>query len=299
MPTGRRRQRSSISSTAPADSSPSISIRAPGCAARSASAGAARRRLSPGPIVAVSRAEQRAVLGAGPHRDRARQRGRQRLHDDAEILRARLAGADSGSSRRGASAVVGREIAQRAAPGEIAAAQRAASLPSSIRDPVAEPDARSCPAAAAALRAGRAPPCGRPATASAAAPAPRRGHRGADRRERRRRLVRRERRRRDQDDLAVFALGLGEKIGRRRLPRRPVARRRPAVVDDEDHRPVAGEARLRIEQRMGQREDDQRRQRPCAAGSATAACAPASPRAASARAAAGSPETRCGAAPAA
>ncbi len=62
--------------------------------------------------------EQRPVRGAGPHRHRARQRGRQRLHDDAEFLRALLAGDRFGQQQARRIDLVGRDIAQRAAPVE-------------------------------------------------------------------------------------------------------------------------------------------------------------------------------------
>jgi hypothetical protein len=80
---------------------------------------------------------------------------------------------------------------------------------------------------------------------------------GADRRKRRRRLAGCEGRGGDQHDRPVFALGLGQDADRRRLASAPIVRRGPAVVDDQRHRPGAGEPRLRIEQRVGERDDDQ------------------------------------------
>ncbi len=81
---------------------------------------------------------------------------------------------------------------------------------------------------------------------------------GADRRQRRRRGVAAGLSGGDEDDLAVLALRLGQQISECRLPRRPVARRRPAVVDNEDQRPAPRQLRLRVEQRMRRRDDRQR-----------------------------------------
>ena len=65
----------------------------------------------------------------------------------------------------------------------------------------------------------------------------------------------------DEDDLAILAFGLGQQIMKRRLPGRPIARRCPAVVDDEDDGSASAEVPLRVQQRVRRREDDQRRER--------------------------------------
>jgi len=83
----------------------------------------------------------------------------------------------------------------------------------------------------------------------------------ADRRQRRGRLAGGWRGSGDEDHLSILALGLGQKIGERRLSRRPVMRRRPAVVDDNQNRAGRLQSRLRVEQRMGSCDNHQRGER--------------------------------------
>ena len=130
MPTGRRRQRSSISSTPPADSSPSISTRT--IRLRN-SAGIARRtaaRLSPGSIVAVSRpssapsaALARTVTGRGSAAGSD-------CTTTPNSFAARLGAAGRfGQQQARRVGLLGRDIAQRAAPVEIGGEVRGGPLP--------------------------------------------------------------------------------------------------------------------------------------------------------------------------
>ena len=91
---------------------------------------------------------QPPVRGAGSHRDRAWQRGRQRLHDHAELFRARLAGGRFGQQQARRVGFLGRDITQRAAPfeegGEVRGGPllRLAVAGRIVLDPVADPHGR-------------------------------------------------------------------------------------------------------------------------------------------------------------
>ena len=161
---------------------------------------------------------------------------------------------------------------------------RPASSLAGVGEAVAEPDAADrpgrleAPRSASARRRGRpARACGCSAATAAARPRPASAAGGGDR-------LRRLRAApwsaattgRPSRSASVEQLGQRPPALRPVAAPRPSRRRRPAAAA----RPPPSCA-LRVEQRMGQRQDHQRREQPCAAGAATRACAPASPRAAS------------------
>ncbi len=84
---------------------------------------------------------------------------------------------------------------------------------------------------------------------------------GAQQRGRSRRLASGQRRRIEENDLAILALGAIDELPQHALACRPVMRGGPAIVDDQDERPAGRESRTRIEQRMGEGQDDQRGER--------------------------------------
>ena len=198
--------------------------------------------------------KQAAVLPARTHLKEAGRRCRQRAQNDAQILCRALAG----SEQQGRFGRRSGEIPQAPAAGDIA---RQCLICAALRDPVAEPDGGTIIRQRRSFEPGQRilsihrPRFGQQCLDRGA------GVRRAQRSRHPRRLVAGDGSGGEEHDLPVFALGFGEYFTGCGLTRRPVARRRPAVIDGEQERTRRCKARLRVEERVGDGKDHQRGQR--------------------------------------